>query len=138
MMWKEAKMTSERLFTLIEQEVLPQCMDIMKTKGEAYSGQEDKLGNFKRCAKLSNMPIKKAWMIYFLKHFDALCSYIRGEYKDSEPIEGRIKDMINYLFLLYGILVEEASSHETHVKLHQEVKEKLKKRGANALYRKKR
>jgi len=100
-------MKSEELYQLINGELLPKCMNIMKSKGEAYSGKEDKLGNFKRCAKLSGTSIEKAWFIYFVKHFDALSSYIRGEYNDSEPIEGRIQDLINYLFLLYGIIKEE-------------------------------
>jgi len=97
---------SEELYQLIEKEILPQCFAIMKSKGEAYSGTEDKLGNFKRCSSLAGVPVEKAWYIYFVKHFDALSSYIRGEYKDSEPIKGRIQDLINYLFLLSGILKE--------------------------------
>ena len=99
-------MNSNDLYNLIDKELLPKCMDIMKSKGEAYSGLEDKLGNFKRCSILAGTTIEKAWFIYFVKHFDALSSYIRGEYKDSEPIEGRIQDLINYLFLLYGIIKE--------------------------------
>lgn len=104
-------MKSEALYKLIKDDLLVKCMDIMKTKGEAYSGVEDKLGNFKRCAKLAGVDIKKAWYIYFVKHFDALSSYIRGEYKDSEPIQGRIQDLINYLFLLYAILEEQQSNN---------------------------
>lgn len=100
-------MKSEELYKMIQEEILPPCMAIMKSKGEAYSGQEDKLGNFKRCAKLADVPTIKAWYIYFVKHFDALSAYIRGEYKDSESIEGRIQDLINYLFLLRAILKEE-------------------------------
>ncbi len=99
-------MKPEELEKLIEEELLPKCREIRTSKGVAYSGIEDKLGNFKRCAKLANVPIETAWMVYFVKHFDALCSYIRGEYVDSEPIDGRIMDMINYLFLLYAIIKE--------------------------------
>ena len=106
-------MKSDELYKLINEELLPDCMEIMKSKGEAYSGQEDKLGNFKRCAKLAGVGIKKAWFIYFVKHLDALSSYVRGEYKDSEPIDGRIKDLINYLFLLYGIIKENSLSFKT-------------------------
>ena len=100
-------MTSEELYKLIDKEILPTCLAIMKSKGEAYSGLEDKLGNFKRCAKLADVPIEKAWFVYFVKHFDALTAYLRGEYKDSEPIKGRIQDLINYLFLLTAILKEQ-------------------------------
>ena len=97
-------MLIEQLEKLIEEDLLPKCKDIRTSKGIAYSGKEDKLGNFKRCAALSGMPIEKAWFIYFVKRFDALSSYIRGEYVDSEPIDGRIMDLINYLFLLYAII----------------------------------
>jgi hypothetical protein len=99
-------MKSEELYQFIEKEILPECFAIMKSKGEAYSGTEDKLGNFKRCANLAGITVEKTWFIYMCKHFDALSSYIRGEYKDSEPIKGRLQDLINYLFLLCGILKE--------------------------------
>ena len=100
-------MKSDELFKFIETDLLPQCFDIMKTKGEAYSGLEDKLGNFKRIAKTLNLPVEQVWYVYFAKHMDALQSYLRGEYKDSESIKGRIQDLINYLFLLAGILKEQ-------------------------------
>ena len=92
---------------ILEADLLPKCLPIMNSKGIAYSGQEDKLGNFKRCGKLAGVHPKIAWFIYFCKHFDALSSYIRGEYKDCEKIEGRIMDLINYLFLLYALIKEE-------------------------------
>jgi len=106
-------MTSEQLYTLIQDKILPDCYNIMKSKGESYSGLEDKLGNFKRCAKFADVNIEKAWYIYFVKHFDALSSYIRGEYKDSEPIKSRIQDLINYLFLLAAILDEQGKLDES-------------------------
>jgi hypothetical protein len=100
-------MKSEELYSLIEKDILPQCFEIMKTKGESYSGLEDKLGNFKRIAKTLNLSVEQVWYVYFAKHMDALQSYLRGEYKDSEKIQGRIQDLINYLFLLTGILKEQ-------------------------------
>ena len=100
-------MKSQDLYQFIQKDLLPECMSIMTTKGESYSGLEDKLGNFKRCAKLAGVPIEKAWYVYFIKHFDALSAYIRTEYKDSESIRGRIIDLINYLFLLAAILKEQ-------------------------------
>jgi hypothetical protein len=102
-------MKSQELYDFIEKDLLPQCFEIMKTKGEAYSGIEDKLGNFKRCAKLANTTPKKALFIYACKHWDAISSFIRDEYKDCEGIKGRIQDMINYMFLLAGLLYEEGN-----------------------------
>lgn len=103
-------MKPETLYQIIDKEVLPRCMKIMKSKGMSYSGKEDKLGNFKRVAeKVGKMmsagadPVIIVWYVYFCKHLDALESFLRKEYSDSEPIEGRIDDLINYLFLLVGI-----------------------------------
>jgi len=106
-------MKSEEVYRIVKEEILPECFKIMQSKGEAYSGVEDKLGNFKRCGKLAGVDTKKAWYIYFVKHFDALSSFIRGEYNDCEPIDGRIKDLINYLFLLQAIIKEEENEKET-------------------------
>jgi len=100
-------MKSEDLFILIEKEILPQCFDIMKTKGQSYSGKEDKLGNFKRLSVLTNSSPEKVLFIYLMKHIDAISSFIREEYTDSEAIKGRIMDVINYMFLLSGLLAEE-------------------------------
>ena len=100
-------MKSKELYDFIQKDLLPECMGIMTTKGESYSGLDDKLGNFKRCAALAGVPIEKAWYIYFVKHYDALSAYIRQEYKDSESIRGRIVDLINYLLLFAAILKEQ-------------------------------
>jgi hypothetical protein len=89
-----------------------ECMGIMKSKGTAYSGLEDKLGNFKRVAKNLAMTPEQVWYVYFAKHLDALSAFLRGEYKDSEPIQGRIMDLINYLFLLDAILIEQGDEGE--------------------------
>lgn len=99
-------MKSEELYSFIEQKILPQCFDIMKTKGQSYSGKEDKLGNFKRLAVLTNSTPEKVLFIYLMKHVDAISSFIREEYTDSEAIKGRIMDVINYMFLLAGLLKE--------------------------------
>ena len=92
---------------------LDECMEIMKSKGMAYSGTNDKFGNFKRVAKNLCMSPEQVWFVYFSKHFDALSAYIRGEYSDSEPIKGRIMDMVNYLLLLNGLIVEEDGKDKT-------------------------
>lgn len=96
---------------MVNDEIIPRLMKIQHTKGMSYSGNEDKLGNFKRIAKkvepmirAGTDPIAIVWYVYFSKHLDSLDSFLRREYKDSESIEGRIDDLINYLMLLHGIL----------------------------------
>jgi hypothetical protein len=93
-------------YTLIEQYFFPGCLGIMQSKGAAYSGDDDVFSNFKRLSKELDLPMLKVWLVYFQKHYDATRSYVNGNYKDSEGIDGRIADMINYLFLLYGMIKE--------------------------------
>lgn len=98
-------MKEKRFYKLTDKLILD-CMEIMRSKGTAYSGLEDKLGNFKRVAKTLALNPRQVWYVYFAKHLDALSAFLRGEYRDSEPIGGRIKDLINYLFLLHALLNE--------------------------------
>ena len=100
-------MTTDEAEKLID-EILVKCKEIRLSKGTAYAGREDRLGNFKRCASLTGVSPAVALFIYASKHFDALSSYVRGDYKDSETIDGRIADMINYMFLFYALIKEES------------------------------
>jgi hypothetical protein len=93
------------------------CLDVMNTKGQEYSGSEDKFANFKRLAKKYRVPTEEICGIYMTKHMDSIDSFIRErragksvmelEMGLSEPISGRIGDAINYLFILKGIIDEE-------------------------------
>lgn len=103
-------MEVKRFQMLIKDDLLPECFKIMDTKGLAYSGKEDKLGNFKRGAGLTGSTPEKVLFIYMMKHIDAIASYVREEYTDCEKIEGRIQDVINYCFLLYGLVKEKENA----------------------------
>jgi hypothetical protein len=94
-------------FYSIVQDVLEDCITIMREKGDAYAGEgQDKFANFNRLADKLGLDMKKIWQVYFQKHIDAIESFLREEYHDPEPIEGRIKDAINYLLILYGMIKE--------------------------------
>lgn len=99
-------MTKEDFYNLIEKEVIPECIKILKTKGEAYTLNDDRLMSFKKNAKLIGISPERQWLMYFTKHFDAIVSYVNENYSDSEPIETRIHDMINYLLLFFGLIYE--------------------------------
>ena len=105
-----------------------ECLDVMSTKGREYAGdqEDDKFANFKRVAKLQGIPVTSAWFTYFIKHFDSLASFVRKRNQGvsiieiemglSEPISGRIGDMINYLFILNGIIDEEREAEKNKIK----------------------
>jgi len=107
-------MEAQKFYDTIE-DLIDECFEIMKAKGLAYSGKSDSFANFKRVAKNLSMSPYNVWYVYFAKHLDSLASWIREEYSDSEPITGRIKDLINYLFLLYGMIKENKEVVSTRI-----------------------
>lgn len=86
---------------LVKEEV-----ELLRRKGQEYSGKEDRHSNFKRLALELNLKPETILWVYFRKHIDGIASHIRGEYTGSEPIRGRIQDARNYLALLAAMIEE--------------------------------
>ncbi len=88
------------IFYAMAQAVLIQCLEVMTTKGEDYTKQSDnKLANFERQAERNGLPPQKIIDIYAQKHQDAIDSYRLNGAVESEPLEMRFVDRINYLLL---------------------------------------
>jgi hypothetical protein len=84
-------------------------VDLLRRKGQEYSGKEDRHSNFKRLAVQLNMKPEAVLWVYLTKHLDSLASYIRGDYTGIEPIRGRIMDARNYLALLAAMIEDGAT-----------------------------
>lgn len=76
------------------------------TKGHDYAGDDDALLNFKRQAETLGLTPEQIWAVYATKHWDAVMTYCREGDVASEPIEGRLHDVILYCFLLLGLMRE--------------------------------
>lgn len=76
------------------------------TKGHDYAGDDDALANFKEASAQLGMTPEQVWGVYAHKHWSAIQTYIREGDVASEPIEGRIHDIILYGFLLLGLVAE--------------------------------
>lgn len=91
---------------LIEEFVERNCKPLMAAKGAEYSrGEEDCNSNFKRVAESTGLdPIQVAY-VYLAKHLDSISNFVKTKQTPSgEPIEGRIADAVNYLFILYSLI----------------------------------
>lgn len=93
------------------EEMFDEVRHLAKAKGGEYSGDVDRLLNFRRNAKGFGIPMELVWGIYAAKHWDAVQQYIqdlvnRKERERLEPINGRIKDLIVYLLLLEAMIEE--------------------------------
>ena len=88
--------------------LLSKSADLLITKGSEYAGSEDRLANFKRGATATGVPQATVAFIYLTKHLDSVASHLRDPSRTlSEPIEGRLCDLLNYVILLAAILHEE-------------------------------
>jgi hypothetical protein len=93
-------------------EIDRQCNEMRDTKGREYAHDADRFTNFKRHAQSLGIDPKMVLYIYMAKHWDAITGYIKsgGQTFSTEPIQGRIKDNIVYLKLLWGLIEEEQTT----------------------------
>lgn len=93
---------------------MEQCRQLLVVKGGEYAGSADRLANFKRGAELTGVTPLQCLFVYMSKHYDAVATFVRddarGEVRPrSEPITGRLDDLINYCLLAKALL---ADGHE--------------------------
>lgn len=88
------------------QKLLSDCMELLNKKGSDYSSETDRLSNFKQISDKVKIDPMKVWAIYFTKHLDAIYKFVSTGRLESEPIEERFKDAINYLILGYMLIKE--------------------------------
>lgn len=101
-------MNTERLTQLVEK-AQQRHKSILTAKGRDYAGPEgtDRLANFRRLAQRLDLPMRVVWAVYFMKHIDAIMSWVKTGKVESEGLQGRFDDAHNYLYLVEAIVQEE-------------------------------
>ena len=106
-------MTSKQLEDLSEL-LLGSAKEVMFKKNQDYSkikGGGDALSQFKETAKDLGVSPLAVWYVYAKKHWSAIQAYVKNNgVVESEPIEERMVDMINYILLLNGLLIDAKAS----------------------------
>ncbi len=69
-------------------------------RGNAY-------GNFERIASDLQLDRKQILWVYAMKHRDGIAAYLKGHTSQREDVQGRIQDLIVYLFLLWAMIEDE-------------------------------
>ena len=79
-----------------------------REEGQKEYARDDEniFANFERVSSSLNINREKALMTYLLKHIDGIISYIDGHHSQREEVDGRIKDAIVYLLLLWAMVSE--------------------------------
>lgn len=103
-------MTPELWEQLLDEQVTS-IRSLAHLKGGEYAGDVDRLANFRRNAEALNLPMSTVWGVYAAKHWDAITQFIKDTQAGtsrprSEPITGRVDDLIVYLILFKGIYEE--------------------------------
>jgi hypothetical protein len=88
------------------------CMEMIRAKNADYTqgtAKKDRIAAFRRIGKDINVPMTKVWAIFAQKHWGAVMKFVKDGQVESEPIDGRINDLINY-FVLLGAIVNDAEA----------------------------
>ena len=97
-------MTRTEFQTLITQ-IRADQDNLLSSKGDDYTQQsDDVLHNFKVVAEQTGKTPLEVWAVYAAKHWLAIMSFVKNGAVKSEPIEGRFRDLGNYLLLGEGLL----------------------------------
>lgn len=106
-------MTGKEFDKLFEDQVT-ECRAVMTTKGSDYTDNLDRLSNFKVVGAMIGVDPKIVWAVYVSKHYLAIMNYCGRGKVESEAIEGRFTDLINYAHLGHALVVEEKQTPEPH------------------------
>jgi hypothetical protein len=100
-------MDSKTFYELAERMVRDE-METVATKGYEYTcGSADVLQNFKGAAANIGLSPLQIWATFANKHWQSIMSYVRtGKEASDESVEGRIKDLRNYLTFLRALVEE--------------------------------
>lgn len=106
---------NQKDFEELCQQIQRDTTDILILKGREYAGSADRLANFKRNAELSGVDPLTVLHVYMAKHWDSFSTYVRDMQAKqprelSEPIEGRLHDLINYAVLAVALISDAQES----------------------------
>ncbi len=106
---------NETQFQLLFDKTVEELKALGHIKGGEYAREADRLHNFTNNAEQLGLTAYDVWAIYAGKHWDAIRTWIiderEGKHRTrSEPIEGRVKDLILYGFLLLALLQHKGTS----------------------------
>ena len=84
------------------------CDQLLTQKGADYTqgaaGDAGRLKNFYTAAERLGLESRQVLAVYLHKHLSAIETFLQKGQVESEAIEGRIADAVNYLLLLFKLI----------------------------------
>jgi|TARA_R100001129_G_scaffold12723_1_gene8305 hypothetical protein len=78
--------------------------DVKRVEYTEGNHNDNVLWNFESIADKVNLTPLQVLSVYYQKHNSSINNYFKDGKEYSEPIEGRIQDMINYLLLMVAMI----------------------------------
>lgn len=102
--------TTHRAYDSLVADTVDNVITLGINKGGEYAGDNNRLENFVRNAQSLNLEPEQVWAVYAGKHWDAIIQYVNdtasGKSRTrSEPITGRVDDLIVYLLLVKSMMI---------------------------------
>ena len=85
-------------------DVVAHALTVLRQKNSDYSRGKGSTAAFDSISDELGMSSEKVWAVFAQKHWQAIMRFIKDGAVESEAIEERITDMINYFILLAVIL----------------------------------
>lgn len=93
---------------------LARIQKLIDDKNADYAGTGGSaFANFYEEAEALDLSVEKVWHVWVFKHWTAVTSFCKRGNVRSEPIDGRLDDVIGYCLLLKGILRERVMTRES-------------------------
>jgi len=108
------------------EDLIAKSVDLLKAKNKDYSTDGDPLAGFKKIANDIGISPFQVWAIFASKHWNALTNFAKDGKVESEPIEGRIIDMINYSVLLHLLIIDNRLGYKWGEQQSQEFIDNIK------------
>jgi len=110
--WHQTNITKKTPMSLqerqkITKELFDWCLEVLERKGKDYLNGESANSQFKNLSEQLGISVTQVWAVLFSKHITAIMNYVKNGQTESEPIESRILDAINYLAILNAIIKED-------------------------------
>ena len=94
-----------------------ECLEMLNTKSKEYSRSGEKLHNFKRAGAILNQIPEKALIGMMIKQFTSILDITTDIEQNRLPklelYREKMKDTINYLLLLEGLISERIETKKT-------------------------
>lgn len=123
-------MTLEQRQDFFRTVIFEQMIAVAEVATREYSTENNVFTNFERLSVDLKISREQVLWVYLRKHLDGIVSYINGFTSQREPVEGRIKDAMVYLGLLWCMVADsQAAEHNALQPLVDRIEIVLKRRG---------